>query len=83
MDNDSLYHVRKRGIMMRTVVGEDLRKHIIKTMVKYVDEGGKKGIPVGENIEKQNAVRVNKGLVVKPKKRWFQFMACFTSTPDS
>ena len=82
MENDALYHVRKRGIMMRTIVGEDLRKHIIKTMVKYVDEGGKKCIPVVENIEKQNVARVSKGVVVKPKKRWFQFMACFTSTPD-
>ena len=81
MENDALYHVRKRGIMMRTIVGEDLRKHIIKTMVKYVDEG-EKSMRGGENIEKQNVARVSKGVVVKPKKRWFQFMACFTSTPD-
>jgi len=81
MENDTLYHVRKRGIMMRTIVGEDLRKHIIKTMVKYVDEG-EKSMRGGENIEKQNVARVSKGVVVKPKKRWFQFMACFTSTPD-
>jgi len=89
MENNTVYHVEKRGIMMRTNVGEDLRKHIIKTMVKYVDEGGKKGILGGEtretqeNIEKQNAVRMSKGIVVKPKKRWFQFMTCFSSTPDS
>ena len=51
MENDSLYHVRKRGIMMRTNVGEDLRKHIIKTMVKYVDEGGKNGARGGETRE--------------------------------
>jgi hypothetical protein len=84
MENDALYHVRKRGIMMRTNVGEELRKHIIKTMVKYADvDQGEKSIRDGDNIEKQNAVRQSKGMVVKPKKRWFQFMACFTSTPDS
>jgi hypothetical protein len=84
MENDALYHVRKRGIMMRTNVGEELRKHIIKTMVKYADvDQGEKSIRDGDNIEKQNVARVSKGVVVKPKKRWFQFMACFTSTPDS
>ena len=91
MENDVVYHVGKRGIMMRTNVGEDLRKHIIKTMVKYVDEGGKNGARGGEtretreNIEKQSTVtvRMSKGMVIKPKKRWFHFMACFSSTPDS
>jgi uncharacterized membrane protein YgcG len=39
MENGSVFHVKKRGIMMRTRVSEDLRRHIIKTMVNYVADG--------------------------------------------
>ncbi len=40
MENENVFHVKRRGIMMRTRVSEDLRRHIIKTMVNYVADGG-------------------------------------------
>jgi hypothetical protein len=38
--NENVYHVKKRGIMMRVHVKEELRQLIIKTMVNYVADGG-------------------------------------------
>ena len=38
--NENIYHVKKRGIMMRVRVKEELRQLIIKTMVNYVADGG-------------------------------------------
>lgn len=40
MENENVFHVKKRGIMMRTRVTEDLRRHIVNTMVNYVADGG-------------------------------------------
>jgi len=39
MDNEDVFHVKKRGIMMRVRVSEDLRQLIINTMVNYVADG--------------------------------------------
>ena len=39
MDNEDVFHVKKRGIMMRVRVPEDLRQLIINTMVNYVADG--------------------------------------------
>jgi hypothetical protein len=40
MMNENVFHVKRRGIMMRVNVSDDLRKLIINTMVNYVGEGG-------------------------------------------
>ena len=40
MMNENVFHVKKRGIMMRVNVSEDLRRLIINTMVNYVADGG-------------------------------------------
>jgi hypothetical protein len=40
MENEDVFHVKKRGIMMRVRVPEELRKLIINTMVNYVADGG-------------------------------------------
>ena len=40
MENEDVFHVKKRGIMMRVRVSEDLRQLIINTMVNYVADGG-------------------------------------------
>ena len=40
MENENVYHIKKRGIMMRVDVPEDVRKLIINTMVNYVADGG-------------------------------------------
>ena len=39
MDNEDVFHVKKRGILMRVRVPEDLRQLIINTMVNYVADG--------------------------------------------
>lgn len=39
MGNEDVFHVKKRGIMMRVRVSEDLRQLIINTMVNYVADG--------------------------------------------
>jgi hypothetical protein len=77
MENDIVYHVKKRGIMMRISVREDLRKHIIKTMVKYVDDG--RSSHVSESVA---AVAAAAAVTAKPKKKWFAFLACFSTPPD-
>jgi hypothetical protein len=75
MGNDIVYHVKKRGIMMRISVREDLRKHIIKTMVKYVDDGR-------SSHGSESAAIAPALAATKPKKKWFAFLACFSSPPD-
>jgi hypothetical protein len=40
MGNEDVFHVKKRGIMMRVRVPEDLRQLILNTMVNYVADGG-------------------------------------------
>jgi len=70
MDNNIVYHVKKKGIMMRTSVHDDLRRHIIKIMVNFIGSaGGSSG--GGNDI-----------VIVKPKKKWFHKFACFSSTPE-
>ena len=39
MDNEDVFHVKKRGILMRVRVSEELRQLIINTMVNYVADG--------------------------------------------
>lgn len=50
--NENIYHVKKRGIMMRVRVKDELRQVIIKTMVNYVADGG-------DTDPKNNSVVVN------------------------
>ena len=79
MGNDIVYHVKKRGIMMRISVREDLRKHIIKTMVKYVDDGRSTHVLGSAASAPAPAAAA---VTAKPKKKWFAFLACFSSPPD-
>ena len=39
MENENVFHVKKRGIMMRVRVTEELRQLILNTMVNYVADG--------------------------------------------
>ena len=71
MENNTVYHVKKKGIMMRTSVHDDLRRHIIKIMVNFIEGGGTGG---GSSR--------NDSVIVKPKKKWFHKFACFSSTPE-
>ena len=40
MENENVFHVKKRGIMMRVRLAEELRQLIINMMVNYVADGG-------------------------------------------
>jgi len=40
MENENVFHVKKRGIMMRVRLSEELRQLILNTMVNYVADGG-------------------------------------------
>lgn len=40
LDNENVFRVNKRGIMMRIKVSEELRRLIINTMVNFVADGG-------------------------------------------
>jgi len=86
MENDIVYHVKKKGIMMRTSVRDDLRRHIIKIMVNFIEGGNLDRRESIDNIIRDN--NNNNGgicgntVIVKPKKKWFHKFACFSSTPD-
>jgi hypothetical protein len=81
MENNTEFHVKKKGIMMRTSVHDDLRRHIIKIMVNYIEGGGM----IDRNTRSSTTSSGGSGcntVVVKPKKKWFHMFACFSSTPD-
>jgi len=84
MENNTEFHVKKKGIMMRTSVHDDLRRHIIKIMVNYIEGGGM----IGGNTRISTTSSGDSGysggntVVVKPKKKWFHKFACFSSMPD-
>ena len=78
MENNTEFHVKKKGIMMRTSVHDDLRRHIIKIMVNYIEGGGM----IDGNTRISTTSSGGNTVVVKPKKKWFHMFACFSSTPD-
>ena len=89
MENENVFHVKRRGIMMRTRVSEDLRRHIIKTMVNYVADGGDVDPKVNSNSSSSlgggSAKDLHSSLLhqnTKPKKGCFSFLSCFRATND-
>ena len=78
MENDIVYHVKKRGIMMRTSVHDGLRRHIIKIMVNFIGSTGGGGSTRDRSVSEGGGNTV----IVKPKKKWFHKFVCFSSTPD-
>ena len=96
MENENVFHVKRRGIMMRTRVSEDLRRHIIKTMVNYVADGGDVDPKVNSRSSSllggggggggSGAQDIHTSLMrendVKPKKGCFSFLSCFGTTQD-
>jgi hypothetical protein len=83
--NENIYHVNKRGIMMRVRVKDELRQVIVKTMVNYVADGGEihtknnslenSSIGRGEGVSGSVSGSVSMGV----KKRTFSFFGCFKS----
>jgi hypothetical protein len=73
MENEDVYHVKKRGIMMRVKISEDQYKIIVKMLTNINIEksgngsggGGGSGGGAGRNA------------LVKKKKGFFSCFACF------
>ena len=94
MENENVFHVKRRGIMMRARVSEDLRRHIIKTMVNYVADGGDVDPKVNSRSSSSSlgggggggTQDIHTSLLrendVKPKKGCFSFLSCFGATQD-
>ena len=77
--NENIYHVKKRGIMMRVRVKDELRQIIVKTMVNYVADGGE--IHTKNNSLENISIGggVSGGVSGGVKKRTFSFFGCFKS----
>jgi translation initiation factor 2 beta subunit (eIF-2beta)/eIF-5 len=72
MENEDVFHVKKRGIMMRVRVPEELRKLIINTMVNYVADGGDL-VKNPDNAENLNGEIISAGV----KKKTGGCFTCF------
>jgi hypothetical protein len=77
MENENVYHVKKRGIMMRTRVNEALRKKIIKTMVNYVGDGG--DIDPKNNSTENSSSDGGRSINGDDRKRVSSCFGCFKS----
>jgi hypothetical protein len=80
--NENVYHVHKRGIMMRVKVTDELRKLIINTMVNYTADSGdvntrKSGSGGGGVVTGSNNKRGGTG--GRGGRGWFGWLSCFTS----
>lgn len=84
-ENENVYHVQKRGIMMRVKVTDELRKLIINTMVNYVADGGdvntrksSGGSGSGQVVGSSNSVAAGSNNK-RGERGWFRWLSCFTS----
>jgi len=69
MENENVYHVKKRGIMMRVKVGEDQYKVVVKMLTNL------NIVKVGGGGSGGGAARSNNALI-KKKKGFFSCFAC-------
>jgi hypothetical protein len=71
MENENVYHVKKRGIMMRVKVGENQYKKIVELLksinIVKISGGGGAG---DAGVHSRNAMN-------KKKKGFFSWLACF------
>ena len=88
MENENVFHVKRRGIMMRVRVSEDVRKLIINTMVNYVADGGdvdaKTKVVGGINSDHGGQAGSKSIISVRNRTRGggFAWFRCFKSHPD-
>jgi len=82
MENEDVFHVKKRGIMMRCRVSEELRKLVINTMVNYVADGGdvdSKSKPVPSIVSWDGGGGVGGGTSQTSRDGCFGWFNCFNS----
>jgi hypothetical protein len=75
MMNENVFHVKKRGIMMRVNVSEDLRRLIINTMVNYVADGGDMIKEIKGNTNDGTASGYD--IIPKKKSKKTSWLRCF------
>jgi hypothetical protein len=89
--NENVYHVNKRGIVMRMKVSQEMRKLIINTMVNFVGDGRSSSSKGGEfaNSEVVDYGRAGVGGSCGgsrggrgAKGGWFRCLSCFKSQND-
>ena len=71
--NENVYHVNKRGIVMRMKVSQDMRKLIINTMVNFVGDGNKGGESANSGLVESGRAGGGGGA----KGGWFGCLSCF------
>jgi hypothetical protein len=90
-ENEDVYRVNKRGIMMKVTVSEEVRKLIINTMVNYVADGkdvdlrkSGSGGAAAATVAAANASGRAGGAGGAGERRrgWFGWLSCFTSRND-
>jgi hypothetical protein len=74
MENEDVYHVKKRGIMMRVKISEDQYKIIVKMLTNInIEKTGGSGGSSGSG----GAASSSSGVMNKKKKGFFSLFACF------
>jgi hypothetical protein len=80
-EKENVYHVKKRGIMMRVKVSGDQYKTIVK-MLTSLNDGGV-GVGVGSSSRDNtdhnvhNVHNNNRNVLIKKKTGFFSWLACF------
>jgi len=77
--NENVYHVNKRGIVMRMKVSQDMRKLIINTMVNFVGDGNKGGESAKSGFVESGRAGGGGGGRTGAKGGWFGCLSCFKS----
>jgi len=92
--NENVYHVNKRGIVMRMKVSQEMRKLIINTMVNFVGDGRSSSSSKGGEFANSEVVDYGRAGVGGSgggggsrggrgaKGRWFGCLSCFKSQND-
>jgi hypothetical protein len=75
--NENVYHVNKRGIVMRMKVSQDMRKLIINTMVNFVGDGNKGGESANSGVVESGRAGGSGGGRTGAKGGWFGCLSCF------
>jgi hypothetical protein len=72
MDNENVYHIKKKGMMMQVKVGGDLYKVILNTLANMdVGRPGSRGSGGGDGGG-------DGGSASAKKKGWFSWVKCFS-----
>ena len=78
-DNENVFRVNRRGIMMKIKVSNELKKYIINTMVNYVGDGGDVDTRKTRSNSGDNRSGGRSGNIGNNKGGCFGWLSCFKS----